>query len=169
MALPDTPTAAPAATTGAAPAPGFSWPVRVYYEDTDAGGVVYYANYLRFFERCRSEWMRALGFNQKDLADSEGVVFVVAAAEIRFLRPARLDDELRIDARLAECFASHVVFEQQAWRGTELLSRVRVKVVCVDSRTMRPKRIPAALSAVLDAVLDAVLEKPPTDPGSVPV
>jgi acyl-CoA thioester hydrolase len=132
-------------------APGFVWPVRVYYEDTDTGGVVYYANYLRFFERCRTEWMRSLGFGQRELAERDKVIFVVAGAEIHYLRSARLDDELRIDARMAERFASYLVFEQHAWRATELLSHGRVKVACVDAGTMRPRRIPAALGAALQA------------------
>jgi acyl-CoA thioester hydrolase len=123
--------------------------VRVYYEDTDTGGVVYYANYLRFFERCRTEWLRSLGFGQRELAERDGAVFVVAGAEIQYLRPARLDDELRVDARVAELYASYVVFEQRAWRGDELLSRSRVKVACVDAQTLRPRRIPAALGVAL--------------------
>ena len=127
----------------------FSWPVRVYYEDTDAGGVVYYANYLRYFERCRSEWMRALGFGQQEMAERDGVLFVVASAEVQYRRPARLDDELVVDARIAERFGSYVIFEQTARRGTELLSTARMKVACVDARSMRPTRLPAALTAKL--------------------
>lgn len=134
---------------GGAHAPSFCWTVRVYYEDTDAGGVVYYANYLRFFERCRTEWMRSLGFGQQEMAERDGVLFVVAAAEIQYLKSARLDDELRVDARIAERFGSYVVFEQAARRGDELLSRARMKVACVDARTMRPTRLPAALAARL--------------------
>ena len=130
----------------------FTWPVRIYYEDTDAGGVVYYANYLRFFERCRTEWMRKLGFGQSELAAKAGVIFVVASAELRYLRPARLDDELLIDARIAQRAASFVVFEQTALRGHELLSRARVKVACLDARTMRPTRLPETLNKGLPAV-----------------
>jgi acyl-CoA thioester hydrolase len=151
--------AARAAAAGAtaacagSPAP-FVWRVRVYYEDTDSGGVVYYANYLRFFERCRTEWMRSLGFGQRELSEREGVVFVVAHAEIAYRRSARLDDELTIDARIAERYASYVVFEQQAWRGTELLSEARVKVACVDVQSMRPARLPPALAACLSGLPD---------------
>lgn len=129
----------------------FVWRVRVYYEDTDAGGVVYYANYLRFFERCRTEWLRALGFGQRELAERDGVVFVVAEAEIRYLRPAKLDDEIDIYAHVAQRFASYVVFEQQARRGSELLCRGRVKVACLDGRTRKPTRLPAALVALLSS------------------
>lgn len=132
-----------------APAPDFEWPVRIYYEDTDAGGVVYYANYLRFFERCRTEWFRHLGFGQSELAARAGVIFVVASAQAQYLRPARLDDELVIDARVAQRYASYVVFEQQARRGTQVLCRGTFKVACVDATTLRPTRLPEALNARL--------------------
>ena len=132
----------------------FSWPVRVYYEDTDAGGVVYYANYLRFLERCRSEWMRALGFGQAETARNHGVLFVVASVEIKYVRPARLDDELRVIARIAQRFASYVVFAQEALRGEDLLCTAQVKVACVDQRSMRPTRLPEELARKL-AHLDA--------------
>jgi acyl-CoA thioester hydrolase len=131
-------------------APGFQWQVRVYYEDTDAGGVVYYANYLRFFERCRTEWLRSLGYGQRELVQRDGVLFVVAGTEMRYLRPAYLDDAIRVEARIAGRFASYVVFEQHAWRGPELLSHGRVKVACVDAATMKPRRLPAELAAALD-------------------
>ncbi len=124
---------------------GYRWPVRVYYEDTDAGGVVYYANYLRFFERCRTEWLRALGFDQASLARRDGVVFVVASAELRFRRPARLDDALSIEARVQERSAGSMVFEQRALRGAELLCEGRFKVACVDAQSFKPTRLPAAL------------------------
>jgi acyl-CoA thioester hydrolase len=159
MRLPSTPPSGTAsAATAAAAAPDaaagpdparFAWPVRVYYEDTDAGGVVYYANYLRFFERCRSEWMRTIGFGQREMAERDGVVFVVAAAEVQYLRPARLDDTLRVDARVAERFASYVVFEQEVCRDEQVLCRSRMKIACVDARSLRPTRLPAALAAAL--------------------
>lgn len=128
------------------PPMSFAWPVRVYYEDTDAGGVVYYANYLRFFERCRTEWLRALGFDHHALAARESVLFVVAAAEIEYLRPARLDDALRIEAAVAQQQGSYVVFAHCARRAEEPLCRARVKVACVDTATLRPRRVPAALA-----------------------
>lgn len=137
------PTASPADV--ASPAYAYSWPVRVYYEDTDAGGVVYYANYLRFFERCRTEWLRALGFDQATLARREGVIFVVARAELHYRRPARLDDNLAIQVRVAERLAGSMVFEQRALRGTELLCEGRFKVASVDARSFKPTRLPAAL------------------------
>jgi len=123
--------------------------VRVYYEDTDAAGVVYYANYLRFFERCRTEWFRQLGFSQDAFAQRDGVLFVVASAEVAYLKPARLDDALLIDARIAERTATCVVFEQFATRGAVRICRARVKVVCVDAAALRPRRIPAAIADLL--------------------
>lgn len=131
--------------------PCFFWSVRVYYEDTDCGGVVYYANYLRFFERCRTEWIRSLGFDQRELAQREHVLFVVAAAELQFLRSAVLDDELLIDACVAARGASYLVFEQKAQRGSDVLCRARVKVACISASTMKPRRLPAPLVAALNS------------------
>lgn len=130
----------------------FVWPIRIYYEDTDTAGVVYYANYLKFFERCRSEWIRSMGYGQQDLVEREQAVFVVAQVEIKYRAAARLDDHIRIDARIIERFGSYVVFEQNAWRDSELLVHGKVKVACVDATTMRPRRIPEALQRSLEAV-----------------
>jgi len=124
----------------------FTWPVRVYYEDTDAGGVVYYANYLRFTERARTEWLRTLGFEQTALAQRHGVVFVVRSAAFEFLRPARFDDELRVSVELIKVGAGHIDLAQQVIRGDELLATVTVKVVCVRFPAMRPVRLPEALA-----------------------
>ncbi len=145
------PTISTRVPAGAAPAqaPRFALPLRVYYEDTDSGGVVYYANYLRFFERCRTEWMRALGFGQRELAERERVVFVVASAQIEYLRPARLDDALSIDAVVAERGSGSIVFEQRALRGDETLCRARIKIACVDAVSLRPTRLPPAVAAAL--------------------
>ncbi len=130
----------------------FSWSLRVYFEDTDAGGIVYYANFLRFFERCRTEWLRALGVAQMELAERSQLQFVVAQAAVDYLRPARLDDALTITARIGERARTYLVFEQQALRGTELLARARVKVACVDTRRLAPARLPVELVAALDAL-----------------
>ena len=123
----------------------FRWPVRVYYEDTDAGGIVYYANFLRFFERCRTEWLRELGFGQRELAAARGLQFVVARVAVDYRRPARLDDLLAIEARIAELARSYLVFEQRARRGDELLAQATVKVACVDVHRAAPARLPADL------------------------
>jgi len=91
----------------------------VYFEDTDAGGIVYYANFLKFFERCRTEWLRALGVEQTRLAHESGLQFVVAQLAVDYLKPARLDDELTITARVGEQARSYLVFEQRALRGQD--------------------------------------------------
>jgi len=123
----------------------FAWTVRVYYEDTDAAGIVYYANYLKYFERCRTEWLRSLGFDQRQMAAGERLQFVVAELSVQYLRPARLDDALTIEARIAERARTYVVFLQRARRGAELLATARVKVACVDTARLAPARLPAAL------------------------
>ena len=129
----------------AAPEP-FAWPVRVYYEDTDAGGVVYYANYLKFTERARTEWLRALGFEQTDLAEHHGVVFVVRSCTVDYLKPARFNDELRVTVELIKVGAGQIDLVQRVLRGDEVLATVTVKVACVGLRTMRPTRIPQPLA-----------------------
>jgi acyl-CoA thioester hydrolase len=124
----------------------FSWPVRVYYEDTDAAGVVYYANYLSFMERARTEWLRALGFEQTELAASAGVAFVVRSAAIDYLKPARFSDGLQVTVELIKVGAGQIDVAQHVLRGGELLARATIKVVCVELRTMRPVRIPRLLA-----------------------
>jgi acyl-CoA thioester hydrolase len=139
----------------------FSWPVRVYWEDTDAGGVVFYANYLKFFERARTEWLRRLGrsegvagvpcdgLSQQALREQTGAIFIVSHTEVRHLAPARLDDELRITVALTECGRATMNFAQQAWCGQRLLAEGSIRVGCVDASSWRPRRIP---QAVLDAL-----------------
>jgi len=125
----------------------FTWPVRVYYEDTDAGGIVYYANYLKFFERARTEWLRALGIVQQDLLDTEGVAFVVRRATVEYIAAARLDDELELRLSVEKLGRASIQFGQEAWRGDTLLSRADVKVGCVDAASMRPRSLPDAATA----------------------
>lgn len=132
-------------TAPRAPASGFSWPVRVYYEDTDAGGVVFYANYLKFFERCRTEWLRSFGIDQKVLADREGLLFAVAEVRVQYLKPARLDDPLMIEAAIEHLGRSSLVFLQRARRGEEVLAQATVRIVCIDRR-WRPARLPRELT-----------------------
>jgi acyl-CoA thioester hydrolase len=124
----------------------FVWPLRVYYEDTDAGGVVYYANYLKFFERCRTEWLRSLGVDQSELVRERGLQFVVAEIHAKYLAPARLDDELRIEAWVLRLGRCSLDFEQRARRGDATLVHGRVKVACVDTRRRMPARLPDSLS-----------------------
>lgn len=127
----------------------FALPVRVYYEDTDAGGVVYYANYLKYLERCRSEWLRHLGFDQRALARDPGVVFVVAGVQVEYKRPARFDDHLTVSATIRERSKARLTFVQQVHRGEELLVDAVVRVACVDAGTFRPTGLPPALAAAL--------------------
>ncbi len=130
-------------------APAFIWPIRVYWEDTDAGGVVYHASYLRFLERARSEWLRALGYGQDALRDRDGVVFVVRAMRLEFLRPARLDDELIVDVALAERRRASLLMRQTIRRGDTSLLDAEVKVACVAAADFRPRAVPDALVAVM--------------------
>jgi acyl-CoA thioester hydrolase len=125
----------------------FDWTVRVYYEDTDAGGIVFYANYLKFFERARTEWLRAAGIGQQELLDAEGMAFVVKNANIDYVAPARLDDEIRLTTTIQKLGRASVHFFQQAWRGEQLLTTANVKVGCVDAKTMRPRSLPDAVAA----------------------
>ena len=130
-------------------APAFIWPIRVYWEDTDAGGVVYHASYLRFLERARSEWLRALGYAQDALREREGVVFVVRAMRLEFLRPARLDDELLVDVALIERRRASLVMRQAIRRGDASLLEAEVKVACVTATDFRPRAVPEALIAAM--------------------
>ncbi|QEE23812.1 tol-pal system-associated acyl-CoA thioesterase [Rhodanobacter glycinis] len=129
----------------------FTWPVRVYWEDTDAGGVVYHASYLCFLERARSEWLRALGVNQMALKEATGLAFMVREMQLDFLRAALLDDELQVTVEVKERRAASILFAQTIFRadGTPLL-RAQVRVACVDVRRMQPVRIPADAIPGLD-------------------
>ena len=123
----------------------FFWPVRVYYEDTDAGGVVYYANYLKFFERARTEWLRAIGLNQDKLAQEEGLIFVVRRALLEFARPARLDDMLEVTVEPLKVARVYVDLAQEARRGTQALARAEIRVACLNQRNFRPAAMPQFL------------------------
>lgn len=129
----------------------FSLPIRVYIEDTDAGGIVYYVNYLKFMERARTEMMRALGFD-KAAFGGDGHLMVVHSATVNYRKPARLDDELRVSAKVIQCRRSYLVFHQQVWRqgSDELLCEGEVKVACVDGATMKPKAMPKAINEALN-------------------
>lgn len=129
------------------------WPVRVYYEDTDAGGVVYYANYLRYLERARTEWLRALGFGQAALACEHGTVFVVRSLSIEYLRPAAFDDELAVGVELARLGAGQMHVTQRILRRDEALATARVRIACVNTTSLRPVRIPRSLMGVLSGTL----------------
>jgi acyl-CoA thioester hydrolase len=131
----------------------FCWPARVYWEDTDGGGIVYYANYLRFLERARTEWLRSLGYSQQALAQEPGIVFTVVSLTVEYRRPARLDDELAITCKAHADRAATMRFEQaifrgQAGEGPPILT-AEVLVCCVDANTLKPRRLPEPLINVL--------------------
>lgn len=129
----------------------FAFPIRIYWEDTDAGGIVFYANYLRFFERARTEWLRSLGVQQQALREQTGGQFVVVDAQLRYLQPACLDDELLVTARLEEAGRAALTLSQQAFRQATgaprdtLLCEARIRIGWVDATRLRPARIPSSL------------------------
>ena len=125
----------------------FEFPIRIYWEDTDAGGIVFYANYLKFFERARTEWLRARAIGQQELTRREGVLFVVKDTAVNYHAPARLDDELKVTVVVERLGFTSVQFLQEAWRleasGETLLCSSRIKVACIEGGSFRPCRIPA--------------------------
>jgi len=134
-------------------AEAFRHPVRVYWEDTDAGGVVFYANYLKFFERARTEWLRALGVGQQQLRDETGAIFIVSDTALRYRAPARLDDLLQVTVEPAELGRASMTLRQQAWRqdgdAAVLLCEGTIRIGCVDATTFRPRRFPAPITETL--------------------
>jgi acyl-CoA thioester hydrolase len=134
----------------------FCWPARVYWEDTDGGGVVYYANYLRFLERARTEWLRSLGFSQRELTRTAGIVFAVRSVQIDYRQPARLDDELCVTCEPHSRGAASLAFAQRILRcapgspaPADLLAAARVRIACLDAHSFRPQRLPEFLSSAL--------------------
>jgi acyl-CoA thioester hydrolase len=125
-----------------APDQPFAHRVRVYWEDTDAGGVVFYANYLKFFERARTEWLRARGVQQQALKDTTGAMFVVTDTQVSYKRPARLDDLLDVTVQVREAGRASFTLHQQAWSQGALLAEGSIRIGCVDAATLRPRRIP---------------------------
>ena len=170
-------------------APPFVHRVRVYWEDTDAGGVVFYANYLKFFERARTEWLRHLGrhkptgggdtaqgpagtsaftddpgLSQQALREQTGAIFIVSHTQVRHLAPARLDDELRITVQLSDCGRASMNFAQQAWCGRRLLAEGTIRVGCVDASSWRPRRIPEQVLALIAPSPHPTAAAPPFAP-----
>ena len=131
--------------------PAFSIPVRVYYEDTDAGGVVYYANYFRFMERARTEWLRGLGFEQDELARDPGVLFAVRTAKLEFLKPARFNDLLEATVEIRGRGRASLTFGQRVQRGDEVLCEGEVRVACLEAKSFAPCPIPPTILSRLDA------------------
>ncbi len=132
----------------------FSWTIRVYYEDTDTGGVVFYVNYLKFFERARTEWLRAAGIHQQTLAETSQVMFVVKSTAVDYHAPSKLDDELKLTVMVERLGRASVQFLQEAWRVNAnvptLLATGRIKVCCVDTRNFRPRSIPDDVLALIE-------------------
>ncbi len=124
----------------------FSHPVRVYWEDTDAGGVVFYANYLKYFERARTEWLRSLGLSQQALRERAGVIFVVTDARTGYRAPARLDDLVDVSVRLAARSAVTLTLAQEARRGDRLLAEGEIRIACVNAETFLPCRLPLEIT-----------------------
>jgi acyl-CoA thioester hydrolase len=141
----------------------YRFQLRVYWEDTDAGGIVFYANYLKFFERARTEWLRSLGHQQERLRVETGAVFVVTDTAVRYLKPARLDDLIAVTVALRHTGRAQMTIAQQAWRhadagAEELLAEGTIRIGCVDAGTYRPRRIP-------NAILDTCRPPPQSRPG----
>jgi acyl-CoA thioester hydrolase len=129
----------------------FTWPVRVYYEDTDAAGLVYYANYPRFMERARTEWLRALGFELTDLKHEHGLLFIVSRLEMEFLKPALFNDTLSVSVEMSRAGKASLELTQRVLRGPEeLICRANVRIACVDSDSLRPRGIPQILISELE-------------------
>ncbi len=127
------------------PQPNFSTRLRVYWEDTDAGGVVYYANYLKYMERCRTEWLRELGIDQSRLRAERNLQFAIVDVSVKYLRPAMLDDEIRVTATLTRMTPATFSFDQAVWRGTVQLTQGNTRVACLDSVSLKPRAIPPDL------------------------
>ena len=130
----------------------FAFPVRIYWEDTDAGGIVFYANYLKFFERARTEWLRSLGIGQERLREATGGMFIVVETSVKYLRPARLDDELLVTAVLQTAGRATMTLFQQALAqpGGQVLAEGTIRIGWVESATLRPARIPPMILETLN-------------------
>lgn len=129
----------------------YSFPVRVYFESTDAGGVVYHSEYLKFMERARTEWLRHLGYDHQALARDHKVIFVVSSIAVDFVKPARLDDNLAVSVRLESVGRVRCVFDQEIRREDEVLVKARVTVACLVNESFKPAEIPAGLKRKMEA------------------
>lgn len=128
----------------------FSTKYRVYYEDTDAGGVVYYANYLKFFERARTDFLRSLNISQSELLTKENLAFVVRKCEVSYISPAKLDDVLDVCVTVKNIAAASISMQQEAKKSEIVSSRLEVEIVCVDARNFKPKKIPQEIKKLFD-------------------
>jgi acyl-CoA thioester hydrolase len=126
------------------------WPLRIYYEDTDSGGVVYHSNYLKFMERARTEWLRDFEIDQKALKDNLNLMFVVHEIDIKFMRPAIFNDEIEVQTKLEKLGSVKIELEQKIFRSTEILIESRVVVASVNSFSMKPMRIPNEIKLLME-------------------
>lgn len=131
----------------------FLWPVRVYYEDTDSGGVVYYANYLKFMERARTEMFRTMGFEQDQLCESDKVLFVVRSVEMELMQPARFNEQLEVVTTITDVARTNITFQQNIRRSgeTAIVCRGQIRVVCIDAQKWKPSAIPEKIKRELQA------------------
>lgn len=127
----------------------FSFPIRIYYEDTDAGGIVYYANYLKYAERARTEFLRHLGINQQEMLKNQECGFVVRNCNIGYKSPARLDDALNITCKVTELKGASLKMEQKLYRENTIICEIEITLVFLSLATMRPSKIPAEISSLL--------------------
>ncbi|UOA10760.1 tol-pal system-associated acyl-CoA thioesterase [Methylobacter sp. S3L5C] len=127
----------------------FIWPIRVYYEDTDAGGVVYHANYLNFFERARTEMLRAMGYEQDELMVNDSIIFVVRSVQIDYLHSARFNEQIQVSTEVTIVKKASLIFEQLITRGDDVLCKGIIRIACLDAKSMRPKAIPENLLELL--------------------
>ena len=130
----------------------FSFPVRIYFEDTDSGGVVYHSNYLKFMERARTEWLRSIGIDQRHLKHQERIMFVVHRIDIQYKLPARFNDDLIVKSELIDIGSSKIEFRQMIYRDNELLIDASVDVACIDSEKFKPVRIPSTVKKTMESL-----------------
>lgn len=131
----------------------FTWPVRVYYEDTDAGGVVYHTCYLKFMERARTEWLRSLGFEQDELIEKQNIVFAVRSLSINYIKPARFNDQLEVESEIVKINKASILFDQAIHNMyNEKICRAEVRIACVNPSSMKPAAIPESILLELDHV-----------------
>ena len=130
----------------------FSLPIRIYFEDTDSGGVVYHSNYLKFMERARTEWLRALGIDQHDLKQKNHIMFVVHHIDIQYKLPARFNDDLIVKSELKDIGSSKIEFRQMIYRNDEMLIDASVDIACIDSEKFKPVRIPPTIKQTMESL-----------------
>ena len=130
----------------------FSLPIRIYFEDTDSGGVVYHSNYLKFMDRARTEWLRSIGIDQRHLKQDHQIMFVVHRIDIQFKLPARFNDDLIVKSELKDIGSSKIEFRQMIYRNDEMLIDASVDIACIDSEKFKPVRIPTTIKQTMESL-----------------